>query len=228
MHTKPTLYFGDCLPFLKQMPDKSVNLIVTDPPYGIGYKSNSGSRKYQRRVHNFEWDAEFDFTVYWNECYRVLADNSHAYVFGTWENFELMRSLKGFEQVLVWDKRHNGMGDLKRWGIGYELIFFFQKGKRALHKRKNGVIAFEFYGHFEKTIHPTQKPEGLARIFIENSSNLGETVLDPFMGSGTFGVDALLAGRQFIGCERDEKYFKRAKTRVEIANEQTTLAKLTS
>lgn len=202
------------------MPSESVDLIVTDPPYGIEYKSNGRHGKdYDEKVRDISWDSEFDFRPYWAELYRVLKNNSHAYVFGTWKNYELMTRLEGFKQVLIWDKKTPKMGDLFSWGGGYELIFFFMKGRRAVQQRKNGVISFLFQGHFSDTLHPTQKPEGLARVLIENSSLPNETVLDAFMGSGTFGVDAILAGRKFIGIEKNEDYFRIASKRIKDATQ---------
>lgn len=100
---------GDCLDYLKQLPDKSVDLIVTDPPYGINYKSNHGSAEYKGRVQTAqEWDNEFNFAIYHDELMRVLKDDSYCYVWGCQANIRTMewlgcdRSSSGTNNTVVW------------------------------------------------------------------------------------------------------------------------------
>ena len=82
----------DCMVGLRRLPDTCVDLIVTDPPYGISYSSNSGGADYKER-YNTDWDVDFDFTDYHKELYRVLKDNSFMYVWGSFENYETMKAL---------------------------------------------------------------------------------------------------------------------------------------
>ncbi len=215
------LYHGDAMDLLKSLPDKSVDLVVTDPPYGIAYISNhSKSKEYKQKVHfDNSWDKEFDIKPFFDEMWRVLKDNTHMYIFGRWENYEILTKLKGFKQVLIWDKEFNSMGDLSSWGIGYELIFFFEKGKRAVKIRKPPVLRVNSlsmnFNSSKLYIHPTQKPIDILTPLIEVSSNAGEVVLDPFMGSGSTAIASMRLGRDFIGSELNDVYYSRAKKRIE-------------
>lgn len=193
---------------LGKIPSESVDLILTDPPYGISYYSNHGTEEYKARVMQTGWDDDFHFGEYLDECFRVLKDNSYMLVFGCEENIALMKHL-GSTQTLVWDKGHCGMGNVSDFGIGYELIFVFKKGKPALRgKRVNGVLPFEFHGSFDKTVHPTAKPVSLLRFLITKTSDVGGVVLDPFAGSGSTLIAAKQSGRVFIGCESNAEYVR--------------------
>ena len=198
---------------MKQLEDESVDLVVTDPPYGINYHSNYGTEEYKKRIHNINWDDSFHFGNYFDDVFRVVKNNAFIYVWGRFENYEIMKHL-GCDRVLIWDKGHCGMGDLKDWGIGYELIYVFKKGRPQLKGRRvNGVIPFKHIGFFDKTLHPTQKPVEIIKFLITKSSNPSDLILDPFMGSGTTAVACKQLNRNFIGFELDPKY-------VEIANKR--------
>lgn len=207
------IYCMDALEGMRQMDSESVDLVVTDPPYGIGYKSNCGSERYKEKLNDFDWDDEFNFGVFYDEFMRVLKNDSYMYVFGRFENAETMKYL-GCDRILVWDKQHCGMGDLTDWGIGYELIYLFKKGNPKLSGgRVNGVIPHKHIGYFEKTLHPTQKPVELLKFLMVKSGG-GSLVLDPFIGSGTTAVAAKQLGRNFIGFELEQKYVDIANSRL--------------
>jgi site-specific DNA-methyltransferase (adenine-specific) len=208
------VYCMDCLEGLKKIPDNSINLIITDPPYSINYYSNFGSKEYQKRIQTAEsWDNNFNFKLYFNELFRVLKEDSYMIVFGCEENILLMKELGCF-QVLIWDKNHCGMGDLSDFGIGYEFMFYFKKGNPHLRgKRINGVITCKHIGFFDKTIHPTQKPDKLFRFLIEKLSDNGNIVLDAFVGSGGSMLASKQLNRKFIGFEINPSY-------VEIVNKR--------
>ena len=219
------IYCADCLVGLKGLPDKSVDLIIIDPPYGINYKSKYGSAKYKARVQNAqEWDKSFSFIPYFAEHWRVLADNSFMYVFGRFENYDVMVNKLKADRVLIWNKMHCGMGDLNGWGIGYEVIYMWKKGRPLLvGKRENGVINFKHVGYFEKTLHPTQKPVGLIELLIRKSSRQYDIVLDSFIGSGTTAEACLRSQRNFIGFEINKKYCDIANARINKYKGQTRL-----
>ena len=215
------LHHADCFNILPTLKDESIDLIVIDPPYGIDYKSNHGSKAYKERLMDFVWDKSFDLSKYYSQLWRVLKPDSYMYVFGRIENFEVMRKL-GFDRLLVWDKNHNGTGDLSDWGIGYEFIYCFRKGSPSIRgKRINGVIrspslsSMKFGNPAELYKHPTQKPEGIISVLIRKSSERGHTVLDCFMGSGTTGVVCKKLKRNFIGVEIEKKYYDTAKKRID-------------
>ena len=214
------LILGDCLEKLKEIPDGSVDAVITDPPYGISYKSNFGSEKYKERIQKTDWDKEFNLTKYWACLWKTVKMDSDVFVFGRWENYNIMKELVGFKQILIWDKCCGGLGDLKTFIPTYELIFYFKKGNRTPNKRTSAVIRVHSQtswknGNPKDTyLHPTQKPTEIIIKLLNISTKEGDTVLDPFMGSGTTGVACAKLNRNFIGIEIDEGYFKIAERRI--------------
>ena len=213
------IYCMDCLEGMKQIEDNSVDLVVTDPPYGISYKSNYGSENYKKRIQKTEWDKSFNFRKYWKQIYGKMKEISDCFVFGRWENYNIMKELEGFKQILIWDKCCGGLGDLNTFIPTYELIFYFKKGNRKPNKRTPAVIrnhsqASWKYGNSNRTYtHPTQKPKELIIKLLLISSNINDLILDPFMGSGTTAVACKQLNRNFIGFEISPEY-------VEIANKR--------
>lgn len=214
----------DCLVGLPLIASDSMDCILTNPPYGISYRSNHGSKEYKERIQTAqEWDTEFDFTPYHKELYRVLKPDSFMYVWGCMSNIPLMMSL-GCDRILIWDKDHGGMGNLTDWGIGYEFLFVFKKGTpKIVGTRPKGVIKFTRIGYFEDTVHPTQKPVGLMRYILQKSLGTKGIVLDAFMGSGTTAIAAKQLGHDFIGFEKKQEYVDMGNRRVRAILEQRTL-----
>lgn len=214
------IYNEDCVEGLKRIPDESVDLVLTDPPFNINYFSNmSTSDQYKIRIQTaYKWDNDFDIVPVIKQFMRILKNDSYCLIFGCEENIKIMQE-NGCNQILIWDKQHNGMGDLSDFGIGYEFIFCFKKGNPTLKKgRINGVITSAHYGFFDKTIHPTQKPIKLMRYLLENCSNQGDIVLDGFVGSGTVPIACKQLDRNFIGFEIDKGYCDIANKRLQQEN----------
>lgn len=216
------IYNGDCLEIMKTFPDKSVDLIVTDPPYsGLNSKSRGDGRFSQQEYHiEFDDMSERAFLMFirpiFQELYRVLKVGGHMYVFTDWKQLRNMADqveLASFKIVglICWDKGHFGTG------AGYrsqgEYILVFSKGIPNTFNLKNvGNVIKE---KRESGKHPHQKPLRLLKTFIENStSTLDCLVLDPFLGSGTTAVAAKQLGRNYIGIEISEKYCKIAEERL--------------
>jgi len=209
-----TIYCQDCLEGLQKLKDKSIDCIIIDPPYNISYSSNYGTKEYKSKIQKTDWDKNFDFSLYFKELFRVLKNDSFMYVFGRFENFETMKKL-GVKRILIWDKQDNGMGNLKDWGIGYEIIYLFKKGKPFIKgKRENGVIQCNKHSYWERIKHPTQKPLKLIKYIISKSSNRNDIILDCFIGSGTTAVACKELGRNFIGFEKEQEYVDIANTRL--------------
>jgi site-specific DNA-methyltransferase (adenine-specific) len=206
---------GDCLEVMKGIPDNSIDCIITDPPYNINYKSNHGSKEYKERIQTAEkWDNNFNFTLYFHELWRILKNDSYMYVFGRRENISIMEKL-GYNQMLIWNKQHCGMGNLNTWGVGYELIFVFEKGQPKLNgHRHNSVIDMKHIGFFDNTVHPTQKPVSIISYLIEKSTKPNDLILDAFLGSGTTAVACAKLQRRFIGIEISPEYCKIAENRI--------------
>lgn len=184
------IYHGDCrdvIPFI-ELPD----IIITDPPYGMDFQSNHRIKKHTKIIGDTDLDIG-------NIRLFIDAAKCVAYVFCRWDNLKQMPPPKS---VLCWVKNNWSMGDLlHEHGRQWEAICFYPKENHKFIKRIPDVINADRTGNFD---HPTEKPAGLLRILIE--ANEGQTVLDPYMGSGTTLRAAKDLGRRAIGIEIEEKY----------------------
>lgn len=205
--TEQKIIQGDCLEVMKTMADKSFDLVLTDPPYGMAYQSSWRTEKYER-IANDEDVAWFpDFA---KEVYRVLKDDSHVYIFcNDYAVSDFRRELEkvGFtpKRTLVWVKNNHTSGDLEGdYANKTEFVVYAQKGRRLLNgKRETNVLNFD---RVASEIHPTQKPVNLCEFLISKSTNAGDWVLDPFAGSGTTIIAAKNTGRNAIGIEIEPQY----------------------
>lgn len=207
---------GDCLELMRSLPAGSVDMICTDPPFGMDYQSN---RRVASEQHakiagdkDLDWLPEFV-----NESYRVAADNTAHYFFCSFHKIdifkqELERHFK-VKNLLVWEKNNHGTGDLKGdFAPKVEFCWFVHKG-RALLRGKRDPNIFRF-ARTSNELHPTQKPVDLMQYLIEKFSDSGHTILDPFAGSGTTAIAAENAGRKWVCMERDPDYYAAALGRV--------------
>lgn len=212
-----TLWHGDCLELMKNIPDGSVDLVLTDPPYGMAFKSNYRKEKYNeiKNDKSLEW-----LEKYVGECFRILKYNTAVYFFCSWHNVDVFKQAieKKFKikNILIWEKNNTSMGDLKgSYAPKYEMIIFAHKGRKLLNGfRYADIIKANRTGN---KLHPTEKPVDLLELFIKNSSDENAVVFDGFMGSGSTGVACVNTNRRFIGIELDEGYFNIAKKRIEEA-----------
>jgi len=230
-----TLHLGDCLEFMRTMPDKSVDAVITDPPYCSGTRQQSGARTLVSKSDsrdNDEWflgdNMGVDTYVRWmrqisGECLRLCKPGAHAYVFTDWRQYtnivtawESMRWT--LRSVIVWDKAKGGaMGSF--WRNNHEWICVFTKGQPT--PLPNGSFFNTWTGTKPQGgDHPTEKPLALIS-YIADAVN--GAVFDPFMGSGTTGVACVQLGRNFIGCEIDPQYYAIAERRIRDAQAQPNL-----
>jgi DNA modification methylase len=203
-----TLYLGDCAEILQTL-DK-VDAVITDPPYGINENSKKvasrGKLALPKDYGNFDWDK----TPPSDELIELIRTKGNHQAFFGGNYFTLPPT----SCWLVWDKL-NGDNDF----ADCELCWTnWHKAVRRLQWRWNGMIR---QGN-EERYHPTQKPIGVMKWVIELCPK-SETILDPFMGSGTTGVAAIQMGRKFIGIERELKYFDIACKRIEQASRQVDM-----
>jgi site-specific DNA-methyltransferase (adenine-specific) len=204
----------DCIDFLRGLPPGSVDLIVTDPAY-------SGMNRHMRFGHgrivghygkpdNARWFHEFSddpdsYAAFLGECQRVLRQDRHVYImfdsFSMLSLGALVRDFFDVKGVVVWDKVHLGMGHYFR--RRHEQIVFASKGRRKLSRRDlPDVWAVP---RIHRAAYPTQKPVKLFELMVEASAEPGFLVCDPFCGSGSSGVAALLHGCDFIGADIDAR-----------------------
>ena len=211
---------GDCLEVMKEIPDKSVDLTLSDPPYLMNYRSNRRIKKPKFGYIDNDKNSHELIAEWFVECSRVMKDNSSIYCFCSWHNVDFFK--QEFEKhfklknLIVWNKNNHGSGDLKgAYAPKHELILFGHKGRSLLReKRIPDVIDFPKVSS-ENLLHPTEKPIGLLELFIRNSSDAKCVVLDSFAGSGTTAIACLNTGRFFIGIEMDEHYHQVATKRVQ-------------
>ena len=218
------LIHGDCLEEMKDIPDGSVDLILTDPPYKVisGGKGGIDGRpcgllsKNDGKIfkHN-ELSEEAWFPIIYNK----LKDNSHCYIMTNTINLERYLRLAreaGFKlhNLLVWEKNNCTPN---RWYMkNAEYVLFLRKGKAKSINNPSSKTVHKFINKNNKA-HPSEKPLELMKLYIKNSTNEGDTVLDFTMGSGTTGVACVDTNRNFIGIELDTKYFQLAKKRINKA-----------
>ena len=214
------LYQGDCLEVMGGIKDKSVDLIVTDPPYLMNYQSNR--RKKEDRFDKIKNDKGNYMLIqdYLEECHRIMKDNTAIYCFCSWHNIDFFKNEfeKHFKlkNILVWNKNNHGTGDLKgSYAPKHEFILFGHKGRTLLREKRIADVIDCPKISSNKLTHPTEKPQELLEIFIKQSSDEGSIIFDGFMGTGSCGIAAKKLNRNFIGIELDEKYFNIAKGRLE-------------
>ena len=197
-----TIYHGDCKEILPSL--ESVDLVVTDPPYGIEFQSNHRIIKHDS-IPN---DDEFPFAMVKALVSGLVAMNA-SYIFCRWDTLRSMLLPKP-RSVLAWVKNNWSMGDLEHeHGRQWEAICFYPNAGHQFIKRIPDVIFADRTGN---VVHPTEKPISLLKALI--SANVGNVVLDPFMGSGTTLRAAKDLGRQAIGIEIKEEYCEIAAKRL--------------
>ena len=198
-----TLYLGDCAEILPTL--GKVDAVITDPPYGLGEKLHGG---------NGEWSKNFSVAPEWDKKTISL---------------DLIKKFVDFaNESIIWGGNYYDLGISRGW-------FLWDKCQE--HTSAHAEMAWtnldipvrvfrmsrvEAYGQMDKQ-HPTQKPLALMEWCIDKCKNNPQTILDPFMGSGTTGVAAVKMDRKFIGIEREQKYFDIACKRIEQAQAQIKL-----
>lgn len=238
------LYQGDCLEIMKNIPDKSVNMILCDLPYNITHA---------------KWDIQIPFDELWKDYNRIIKDNGAIVLFGSqpFTSKLIMSNLKMFKYEWIWHKNKGGNPlnakrmPMKqhesilvfykkqptynpqleeRYGQGKERVKYKIQGGRFNDDRVYGKVdhvvrntkyselrnpqTVQFFD-VERGLHPTQKPVSLLEYLIKTYTNEGEVVLDNCMGSGSTGIACINTHRRFIGIELDDNYYEIAKNRIE-------------
>lgn len=219
------IYNADFL--TNNIPSESVDLVVTDPPYKIvgGGCTTIKGGIFDKRLNSNVTDGTLfnnngiEFSDWLPEIYRVLKNGTHAYIMCNGRNMATLQDAAEkagftFQNLLIWDK--GNVTPNRYYMQRCEFVLMLRKGKARTINYPGMSNLFSVPNKIGKRLHPTEKPVGLMEIFIQNSSNAGDTVLDPFMGAGSTGVASVQLGRHFIGYEIDEKYFDIAKGRIGV------------
>jgi DNA modification methylase/ParB-like chromosome segregation protein Spo0J len=205
------IYHGDCLEYIKTIADKSIDCLITDPPYGVDIQFGAYDNQLSRKIANDEnsQDALCLLDKMLIEVKCKLKDNAHLYIFCNWKIYpdfsKIISNHFQIKNVIIWDKLFMGMGDLKgNYSSSYEMIIFAGGNREFLNRPKN-IIQCRFN---DERFHNTQKPIDLIKQLIENSTDVNELVFDPFLGSGSTVVASKQLKRNYIGCEIDEQNYK--------------------
>src|SRR5699024_9138796 len=221
---------GECIEVMRGMEAESVDLVLTDPPYGIdftsGHSTNKEYRKANKSVNGILNDGKDNapfLSEVIDELNRVMKDDSHVYWFTRWdkvpEQLPLLERYFNVKNALIWKKNIWSMGDLQGAYAGqYEVILFAHKGRRILNevdgkRRHPDILSYDRIPS-TRLRHSHEKPEDLIEFLMRKSSDVGEVVLDPFAGSGTTAAVAKRLGRDFITMEMDEDYVEIARERI--------------
>ena len=216
------LICGDAIEELKKIDDGYIDVVITDPPYGIEYLSNHRLIKddITKPISNDERDNAITIlSDAVNLLYNKMKPDAHFYCFCNWVMYpefkQIIEAKFNIKNLLIWVKNNWGMGDLEgRYANQYELIIFATKGnKKLIGRRDSDILSYDRVAG-KKQLHSAQKPVDLLKFLIEKSATEGDVVCDPFMGVGSTIV-ACGDRNPYIGIEIEEKYYKIAKRRVE-------------
>ena len=230
------LYNGDCLEVLKNIPDDSVDLIATDPPYLISATNGGGTINNVKKLNQSLKDLTvvditkgYDIELFGKEFVRVMREINiylwcnKAQILDYFDFYVKKHKCK-FD-IICWHKTNALPTYSNKYLSDTEYLLYFRKGKgkcfpESYDDAKTFYIAPINHGDKKRYGHPTIKPVDITEKIIRNSSKTGQKVLDPFMGSGTTGVACVNTNRDFIGIELDEGYFKIAENRINEAKSQ--------
>lgn len=218
------VYQEDAVSLLSSLPEGSVNLIITDPAYESLEKHRAKGTTTRLRVSDASSNAWFEifknerFPAFFEAAYKALATDAHFYIMCDQETafaIKPMGEAAGFKfwKPIIWDKQRIGMG--YHYRCQYEMILFFEKGKRRLNDLGIGDV-LSFPRIKTSDAYPTEKPVDLLEVLVRQSSNEGDLVVDPFLGSGATGEAALRNKRLFIGGDTSEAAVARAKARLGV------------
>jgi len=227
----------DCLDGFEKMDGSIIDLVVTDPDYDVNYANKSDemsqidgadrSKQIERDEHYVEF-KNFNYMRFAFGLKNVLKNNSHVYIFcgdrQLFKWYEVM-NYAGFKinDILIWVKNRQtfSLGLSYHYSYKHEYCMMWVKGSRKL--RKAGLCTVMNYDIPKKYVHPTQKPLEMIEFLILNSSNEGDLILDPFMGSGTTAAAAKRLNRNFIGFELSNEYCDIANNRINGVNKKVDL-----
>lgn len=212
------LLHGDSLELISEIDNGSIDLLLTDPPYNIAQKNNFTSMG-RTGIDFGEWDKNFDELAWIKDIFLKVKKGGTVIIFNAWKNLgdisnELEQAGFQIKDLIRWEKSNPMPRNRdRRYIVDYEFAIVAVKPKakwtfnRQSDKYDRSELRYPIVGGSEKTKHPTQKPVALMEELILRHSNEGETVFDPFMGSGSTGVAAIRTKRNFIGIEIEQEYF---------------------
>jgi len=206
-----SLYHGDCRDVLPELPAGSVDLLLTDPPYGKHYVAEGRPvRKLNIRADGARQGVRVVRQALFADL-PMLRDDANVLVFCHWESwpdfYDAICPLVPIKNALIWHKDRGGPGDTRmEYARDYEVLLYGAHGRRAIAGRRDGAVVRGFPPVGAKRLHPTEKPVGLLEYLIGKHCPPGGMVLDPFLGSGSTLLAAQRLGRRGVGVEIDGRY----------------------
>jgi len=206
---------GDSLKILETLEDGCIDVVLTDPPYGISYVSNRSMFDDAITKRGLLNDGKKEAFELLDKTCRILqrktANNAHLYFFCSWGVFsdfeKIISKYFTIKTPIVWDKGNKGSGDLDNdWGNQTEIILYCVKGKKLVNTRRGNLISVARL-HTSKMVHPTQKPIELLKEILKVSVTDGDFIVDPFMGSGSTIKAANELKYKSLGIELDGEMF---------------------
>jgi len=211
------IILGDSVKVLPTLEKKSFDLLLSDPPYGMDFKSGWNNKE---KIQN---DKIVDTITLFEDVLKqsvpLLKDDAHFYLFGN-INFiadirPIIEKYLNLKNILIWDRKVIGMGDLKSYGNSYDIIYF---GYNKVWKDLNGTRDRDLLSYSRidpaKNIHPTEKPIDILEYLIKKSSNENDKVLEPFAGGGSTLLACKNLNRLATGVEIEEEYYNLIKNRI--------------
>ncbi len=218
--TTTTLIHGDCLDEMRKIPDGSIDLVLTDPPYGMNYQSawRTDKTQWKPKIAN----DKLPFVWFIHEASKKLKDGGALISFcrfDSWVDFSRACELAGLEvkAEIVWDKMTHGTGDLKGCpGFRHEIAVLAVKGRFTFHgHRPQSLVAIPRVSP-SALKHPNEKPVALMEWLVSHYCPEVGSVLDCFTGVSPVGIACKNLNRNFIGIELDETYYNIAKQRIGV------------
>ena len=214
------IYNEDCIEGMKNISDNSIDLIVTDPPYLVKYKTGrrkDNSHKFTKEILND--DNEQLLKDYIKECHRIMKNDTAMYMFCSSNKVDFFKQeLEKYfiiKNMIIWVKNNHTAGDLQSaFGRKYEIVFLVNKGRSKFNgTRLTDVWEFKRVAG-KGQLHQNQKPVEMIEQCIEKHSNENDVVFDGFMGSGTTAIACINTNRNYIGFELDEEYYETSIKRI--------------
>lgn len=208
---KYDLFHGSCLDYIPTLEDASIDLLLTDPPYGMDFKSGWVDKS---KIQNDKIeDTTILFESVLSSVKSKLKDDAHIYIFG---NIYYMEDIKPIiekyyklENIIIWDRKIIGMGNLKSYGPSFDVVYFCSnlKWKDLNGVRERDILQFERVSP-SNLKHPTEKPLDLLKFLIKKSSKENDTILDPFAGGGSTIIAGMELNRNVKASEIEEQYVR--------------------
>lgn len=225
------IYNMDCLEGMKQIPDESVDAIITDPPYNIA-RDNNFQTMGRAGIDFGEWDKGFDQFSWIGETHSILKKGGTLFLFNDWKNIgEIAKYAEsisfGIKDMIRWEKSNPMPRNRdRRYITDFEVAVWLVKQGKWTFNRLNETYdrckyEYPLTPKSEKIGHTTQKPLALMVEILKRHSNEGDIILDPFMGSGTTAIACINTNRNYIGFELDENYYNIANERIQKAREDS-------